>query len=552
MVRLRYYQEEAIDALYAFFNRVLEGSPIIDMATGTGKSMTIAGFIARFLRDCPTARVIVLTHVKELVEQDAAAIVRYWPQCPVGIWSAGVGLKQRAQVTVASIQSIHTHPTLFSPTDVVIIDECHLMSKNADTMYRRFIAGLKVHNPYMKVVGFTATPYRLDSGLLTEGKGRIFTDIAYSVNVGDMIAEGYLSRLVSKAGLTRADLTGLHTRGGEFLPAELADRMDKVELIRGAVEEMIAYGQDRKSWLVFCSGVAHARHVAECLNMSGIPAAMVCGETPKAEREQIIADFKAGKYRALTNADVLTTGFDHPGVDLIALLRPTKSVGLYVQILGRGLRVIYANGFDLETTEGRLAAILAGPKQDCLVLDFAGNVLRHGPIDRIKIKPAKGAGSGVSVAPAKECPSCNSLIHASIMKCPEVKADGTLCGYEWPSDPKHEATASVEALLASQIKPKEYAVTGMTVARHSKAGKPDSLRVVYACGDLKTFTEYVAVESPLAYPRKLAINWFWKRGFVAPKTVGEALAMTIPQPDTITVIPDGKYFKITNATFTHK
>lgn len=542
MIRLRYYQEEAIDALYEYFNTHPVGNPIVDTPTGSGKSMILAGFIARFLRDVPKARVIVLTHVKELIEQDGAAILRFWPEAPIGYWSAGLGVKKAAQITVAGIQSIHSHPTLFSPTDVVIIDECHLMSKNADTMYRRFIAGLMVHNPHLKVIGLSATPYRLDSGLLTEGKGRIFNDIAYSANVGKLIAEGFLSCLISKAGMTRADLSGLHTRGGEFLPAELADRMDKVELIRGAVDEMLAYGQNRKSWLVFCSGVAHAQHVADCLNLNGIPTAMICGDTPKGERERILADFKAGRLRAVTNSDVLTTGFDHPGVDLIALLRPTKSVGLYVQILGRGLRVIYASGYDLETVEGRLAAIAAGPKQNCLVLDFAGNVSMHGPIDCIKIKHKAAPGDSISVAPVKECPSCHSLVHASVMVCPE-------CNHEWPTQAKHDATASSDALLASQVQPKEYAVTGMTMMRHTKAGKGDSLRVTYQCGDLKTFTEYVGVESAQPYPRKLAVNWFWKRGIVAPKSVAEALAIKIPTPATITVIPDGKYFKIINATF---
>ena len=546
MVKLRYYQNEAIEALYAYFNTNPVGNPIVDTPTGSGKSMILAGFIHRFLADCPQGKVIVLTHVKELIEQDAAAILRFWPEAPIGIWSAGVGIKRKAQITVAGIQSIHSTPTLFSPTDIVIIDECHLLSKNSNTMYRRFIAGLLIHNPNLKVIGLSATPYRLDSGLLTEGKNRIFTDIAYSANVGDLIAEGFLSCLVSKAGQTRADLSGLHTRGGEFLPAELADRMDKVELIKGAVEEMIAFGQARKSWLVFCSGVAHAQHVADCLNLNGIPTAMICGDTPKAERAQILADFKAGRYRALTNADVLTTGFDHPGIDLIALLRPTKSVGLYVQILGRGLRVIYAQGYDLETTEGRLAAIKAGPKQNCLVLDFAGNGLLHGPIDCIKIKSKAAPGeNGVSVAPAKECPKCQALIHASIMVCPE-------CGHEWPQRAKHDAVADDAPLLASQVEPKIFRVTGMTCARHTKAHKPDSLRVTYACGDLRTFTEYVAIESALAYPRKLAVNWFWKRGHVCPKTVTAALELNIPTPETITVIPDGKFHKITNATFEFK
>lgn len=542
MFKLRYYQTEAIDATYQYFRTHPVGNPIIVLPTGAGKSPTIAGLIHRLFSSYPDIRIVVLTHVKELVEQDASAIVRYWPEVPIGIWSAGVGLKQKAQVTVAGIQSIHTHPALFSPVDIVLIDECQLLPESGETMYRRFLEALKRYNPAMKVIGFTATPYRLKSGLLIEGKNRLFTDIAYSINVADLIAQGYLARLVSKAGQVRADLSNLHRRGGEFIPAELADRMDKVHLIRGAVEEMIAYGKDRKAWLVFCSGVAHAQHVADCLNHYGIPTGMICGDTPKRERAKLIADFKSGKLRALTNSDVLTTGFDHPQIDLIAMLRPTDSVGLYMQILGRGLRPVYAPGFDLETIEGRLDALANGSKKDCLVLDFAGNVERHGPIDLIKVKSKRAPGEdAVSVAPAKECPSCHALIYASIMTCPE-------CGHVFPAQAKHDAVASEAALLASQRVPKVWQVTKARYTRHVKAGR-SSLCVTYECGNLRTFTEYLPIESQDQWAQKLAVKWFWMRGMVAPKTVSEALEMTIPTPETITVIPDGKYNKITGYSF---
>jgi DNA repair protein RadD len=273
---------------------------------------------------------------------------------------------------------------------------------------------------------------------------------------------------------------------------------------------------------------------------------MVCGDTPSETRAMLIAAFKAGHLRALTNADVLTTGFDHPGVDMIAMLRPTDSIGLYVQILGRGLRPVYGTAprghcYDLYTREGRRAAIADGPKPNCLVLDFAGNVETHGPIDSIRINhKAKGKGE-ISIAPAKECPTCHSLLHTSIMTCPE-------CGHEWPVLLKHGRVAGDGALLASQVQPTVYDVTGARYTRHTKSGKPPTLRVEYRTG-LLTFSEFVPLEDPRSWVRKHAVKWFWRRGLPCPETVDEALAMKIPRPATIRVIPDGKYFRVVDAEF---
>ena len=524
-MKLRPYQSDAIDALYTYFEHH-DGHPIVATPTGSGKSVILAGFIHRALAGDPLAGVTVITHRKELIEQDASAILRYWPEAPLGIYSSGLKSRDIQQITVAGIQSIHGSPGAFAHTDLIIIDECHLLSKTAGTMYRRFIACVQQYQPKVKVVGLTATPYRMDSGLLHKGKDRIFTDIAYEANVVDLIRDGYLSPLISRAGKTRADLSGLHTRAGDFIPAELSERMDKADLVNAACLEMMAYGQDRKSWLVFCSGVVHAGHVAACLQYYGIDAHMVCGATPSADRARLLADFKAGKIRCLTNADLLTVGFDHPGIDLIGFLRPTQSVGLYVQMAGRGLRI-------------------ADGKENCLVLDFAGNVMRHGPIDHVCItqQDAKEKGGNV-VAPAKECPECAVLVHCAVMICP-------VCDYAWPAPDKHDRTADDAPIIGGKG-PQRHAVTSVLYHRHEPAGRAPSLRVDYWCG-FKTFSTWLGIESEKDYPAKLANRWFQRRGFMMPHTVDDALYLLaendLPEPTSIEVERNGKYWNVTKEYF---
>lgn len=530
-INLRPYQTEAVQAIYDYFANQA-GNPLIVLPTGAGKSLTLAAFIKGAIEAYPATRIIVLTHVKELIEQDASAIIRYWPEAPIGIWSAGVGSKQKAQITVAGIQSIHNLPVKFAGTDLVIIDEAHLVSKKADTMYGRFLAGLRKHNPALKVIGLTATHYRMDSGLLTDGDERIFTDVAYEAHVGDLIKDGYLCPLVAKNGATKADLSGVHTRGGEFVASELQHAMDKASLIEGALDEVAKYAHDRQHVLGFCSGVEHAAHCAERANARGWAADFVTGDMNATERDAKINAFKAGRLRFLFNAMLLTTGFDYPSIDCIVMLRPTKSTGLYVQIMGRGLRK-------------------DGKKENTLVLDFAGNVERHGPIDQIRVKKkgAKGEDS-VSVAPVKECPSCHELLHTAVMLCPQ-------CGHVWESKAAHGTEAADAVIVAALEKPRVYLVDRVEYQKHQKAGKPPSLKVTYWCGP-STFDEWVPVEDERSYIKKHAVQWFWTRGLMCPKTVDESLfwAMwkeeredgrnppNIPAPDSITVRPDGKYWRV--------
>lgn len=521
MIELRPYQAAAVQAVYDYFG-THDGNPLIVLPTGAGKSLTMAAFIKGALEAYPSTRIILLTHVKELIEQDAQAIVRYWPGAPIGIWSAGVGAKQKAQITVAGIQSVHGRPATFGGTDLVIVDEAHLVPRKADTMYGRFLAGLRSYNPHLKVIGLTATHYRMDSGLLTDGEDRIFTDIAYEAHVGELIQAGYLCPLVAKNGATKADLSAVPTSGGDFVAKHLQTAMDKGELIEGALNEIAQYAHDRNHILGFCAGVEHSAHCAEAARARGWTADFVTGDMTPAERDAKINAFKAGRLRFLFNAMLLTTGFDAPHIDCIVMLRPTKSTGLYVQIMGRGLRK-------------------HASKENTLVLDFAGNVERHGPIDQIRVKKKRAKGeNAVSVAPVKECPKCHELVHPSVMKCPG-------CEHEWTASAAHGTEAADAVIVAALAQPRVYVVDRVEYERHDKAGKAPSVKVTYLCGP-STFNEWLPVEDDRSHVRKHAVRWFWDRGAMCPDTADAALDLLrenrVPAPDTITVKADGKYWRV--------
>jgi DNA repair protein RadD len=522
---LRPYQRAAIDALYDYFGGNT-GNPLVVMPTGTGKSVVIGGFIREAIAAYADTRVLVLTHVKELIAQNFMALLRAWPEAPAGIYSAGLSRRDiHAQILFAGIQSIHRHAYRVQRCDLVLIDEAHLLGRGDSGMYRSFLKQLnEINAGLLKVVGFTATPYRLDSGLLYEGKDRLFTDIAYDVPVLDMIRQGYLCPVVPKQTTTQLDVGSVGTRGGEFIAKDLEAAVDRDEVTRAAVQEIVQHGEGRGSWLVFCSGVAHARHVRDAIREHGISCETVTGDTPAGERDGILAAFKAGRLRCVTNANVLTTGFDAPGTDLIALLRPTKSVGLYVQMVGRGTR-------------------LAEGKDDCLVLDFAGNTARHGPIDMVDGRKKEPSGDGA--APIKVCPECQTINHASARRCIE-------CDHEFPPPVvKVAPQAASNALLSTQIQAAWCDVTGVTYARHEKPGKPPSLRVTYQCG-LVRHSEWVCIEHT-GFPREKAVGWWRQRApaLPTPSSVDEALAASdaLRVPIAIQVRPAGQYTEIAATRF---
>jgi len=458
-MQLRDYQQESIDALYQYFGENQDGHPLLVLPTAAGKSVIAGEFIRGVVQNWPGQRVLLLTHVKELIAQNYEKLMTLWPEAPAGIYSAGLKRRDtKSAVLFAGIQSVHNRWAEIGHVDLILIDECHLVPKSGTGMYLRFLAAMTVINPKLRVVGLTATPYRLNSGSLIEGKDRIFTDIAFDVDVMRLVNDGYLSPLVAKAMDNELDLSGVHTRAGEFKADELAKITDSDELARRVLVEILAYGAQRKSWLIFCSGVNHALKMAEIIAEFGITTATITGTTPGDERDQILADFKSGKIKCLTNCDVLTTGFDAPATDMLVFLRPTQSPGLYVQMCGRGMR-------------------LAENKKDCLVLDFGGNTQRHGPINALNPAEAKAKGKN-GKAPTRTCPACKTIMAASCTECPD-------CGHLFPRDITHDATASTAALLVDleklsiPTKTTWHNVERMHLVRHRKMGKPDSVRVAY-------------------------------------------------------------------------
>ena len=556
----RYYQNNAVYAIWDYFNSGKKGNPIVAMPTGTGKSIVIGDFVRSIYHYYPSQRVMMLTHIKELIEQNFEKLLQLWPNAPAGIYSAGLNRKDLYNnITFAGIGSVAKKAELFGHIDIIIIDEAHLVSPNDTTMYRKFINALMKVNPHLKIVGFTATAYRLGHGKIIEGEDSLFTDICYDITTLDefnkLIDEGFISTLVPKNTNLLLDTDGVHKRAGEFIAKELQDAVDKTEITEAAVREAIEIGEDRNSWLVFTSGVEHAIHTAEILNDLGIPALAVHGgnKTYKMtgkERDQAILDFKKGKVRALVNNNILTTGFDHPAIDLILMLRPTSSPGLWVQMLGRGTRPLYMDGFDLTTIEGRLASIAAGPKQDCMVLDFGGNTKRLGPINDPVLPAKKGKKTGD--APVKLCEAvngngkiCDTWIHASLKFCPE-------CGNEFIFKTKIKQGASTDELIKSDLPiVEEFIVDHITFAIHTKIDKPPMMKVSYYSG-LKVFTDYVCFEHE-GYALMKAKKWWKARTDLDfPKNTNEGLrqAESIDLATSLRVWTNKKYPEIMEYDFT--
>jgi DNA repair protein RadD len=521
---LRPYQSAAINHIYSYFEHKT-GNPLVVIPTAGGKSLVMAKFIEEVLTKYPDQRILVVTHVKELIKQNYDELKTLWPEAPAGIYSAGLKKREiQAQILFAGIQSIHDKAIKTGQCDLVLIDEAHLIPKNADTMYQRFLSSLKSINPLLKVIGFTATPYRLDSGLLHKSENAVFSDIAFEISVRKLIDDGYLSRVVSKRTATQIDVSAVGTRAGDFIAGELEAAIDIESITKSVVREICKQAFDRKSWLVFCVGVGHAYHVRDEIRRHGISCETIVGTTPSDERDALIEGFRAGRIQCLTNANVLTTGFNVPNVDMIAMLRPTKSAGLYVQIIGRGCR-------------------LAKGKENCLILDFAGNIARHGPIDVIKTK-RDSAGNTSGESPTKVCPNCQSYVHAATRDCPD-------CGYEFPVPEIDLAKKPSQLDVLSTGKPQWIDVSSVFYARHDKPGKKPSLKVDYRCG-LSTHSEWICLEHP-GYAGIKASSWWAKRapGMPRPKSINEALSHSakLKKPIQIAIKPSGKYTEIVSARF---
>src|SRR6516164_5252747 len=495
MLILRQYQEKALRELFVFW-RNGGGNPLIAMATGTGKSVVIAFLVKQLLTDYPNMRVLITAPNRELIDQDIGELLKVWPDAPIGINCDGLGSRDTdARILFATINSIYRNPKAIGRRELVIIDEAHFIPHHDQGMYRITLEALRELVPDLRVAGLTATPYRLDSGHLCEGEGRIFDSVIYQYGIGQGIRDGVLSPLTSKATIATIDVSGVGKRGGEFIADQLEAAAIKDGVVEHACDEIATYLGRRRAWLVYCVGVAHATMVRNALRARGVDCEMVLGETPSDERDRIIEDFRAGRLTALVSVMVLSYGFNVPHVDLIAMLRPTCSAGLYVQQVGRGTRK-------------------ADGKQDCRVLDFAGNVRRFGPVDNVRIK-AKSSREGA--APTKVCPECDEILPLAATEC-------SCCGHAFPRDtaPKHAAHADTVAILGPRRVVSDWMeVDDIEYGFHHK--ETPSLRVTFQCG-IHSFSKWVCLQHR-GYARTMA-EQFWRGmngDMPVPNTIDEAL-----------------------------
>ena len=536
---LRPYQNQAVDAAIKYLKEV-DGSPLISAATGTGKSVIIASIIKRLMIPRPDINVMIVTHSQELIQQNHDKLKAIWPEAPTGIYSSGLGRKELVQITFGGIQSlwrINNIPVV----NLLIIDEAHTISRKQKSMWGRFIGLLKAVNPKIKIIGLSATTFRLDSGNLTTGDDAMFTDICFDYGLKKAIDDGWLAPLTAKYTKTKYDISGVHKIAGEFNLKELQEATNKESLNSEAVAEIIAAGKNRKTWLTFCNGVDHSFAVRDEFRRQGIEAETITGETPDNLRAEILARLKAGKLRCVTNNAVLTTGVDVPNIDLIAMMRHTLSGGLLIQMAGRGTRpIIDLNPYN--DSKERREAIKNSHKPNCLFMDFARNIDRHGFLDEIT---GKDKDKKDGVAPMKECPICFSICHAAAKHCPD-------CGHEFPIEKKQINSEVYKGAVISGAEKKE--VIGVSYYPHNlnKEGKTPCLMVVYKHPDLTTTKEYICLQHEGFAQHKALKWWYERRGQSGVENLGIKMIVdagycdNLLQPKSIIVRREGKFDRVIN------
>lgn len=358
MYKLRDYQKQAVDSAVSYFKKKRDPAMVV-LPTGAGKSLVIAE-LARIAK----GRVLVLAHVKELVEQNYQKYVSYGLEA--GVFSASLGKKDRTQKAIfGSVQSIaRASDEFFEDFSLLVIDECHRVAEDGATQYQEVIKKLQDRNPGLCILGLTATPYRLglgwiyeyaQSGEIKTDQPRFFKQCVFELPLSYMIRNRYLTVPIKvDTPVTSYDFSELSESGRMYTTAEVEEILKSQKrltplIINNIVDITERY--ERQGVMIFSSSVRHAEEI-----MSYLPegqARLIVGDTEMSVRNQTVADFKEKKFKYLVNVSVLTTGFDAPHVDVIAILRPTESNSLYQQIVGRGLR-------------------LSDAKKDCYILDYTG------------------------------------------------------------------------------------------------------------------------------------------------------------------------------------
>lgn len=473
---LRWYQKQAVEAVWDYLRSTKEGAPCVVLPTGSGKTFVIAELCRQVVEW--GGRALVLAHVKELLEQTAEKLAAMVDGNTVGLYSAGLGERTTSTpIVVAGIQSVYTRAEELGEFQLLVVDEAHLIPPTGSGRYRTLLNAEKTVSPKARLVGLTATPYRMGCGWIVKdradsqdesGYDRILDTVVYDAPTSQLIADGTLSRVASRAAKRAPDFSGVHTVRGDFDENEVEKILSGRNVLESVCGEIIEKTADRHKVVVFCNRVESARKVAKILQEHdpNFAAEVVDGETASGDRADIVRRFKSDvgdtdlfgneskPLKYVCNVGVFTTGFDAPNVDCVALLRPTKSLALYQQMIGRGLR-------------------RAPNKADCLVLDFGGNIDRHGPIDL----PVPVASYTETDKNWKTCQACGGVVAKYFQICPLCGAAFSVARREVDANSGITRTSSASAILSADGEPaepivEEYQITEVEYEAHYKKNAP--------------------------------------------------------------------------------
>jgi len=552
---LRPYQLRTLDTAWdalQFKHNVLLVAPC-----AAGKTILFSKLIQRLLRENPAFRAMVLTDREILVTQSRDKLASVAPELAenIGIVCASVTTTKALdrRVTIASRQTLINNLDAFPPVQLVIVDECHLMALPTEDdhepdQFAIIINRLRDYNPNLRLLGCTASPYRLNTGYIFGSENRpgslpYFDQIDAQITTAELLAGGYIAPLVGRAEANddfASDLANVGTVAGEFNIGQLSSMMCKATHVQSCVDAWKKYASDRKKTLVFCCTIEHAEAVAAAFNDAGIPAAAIHSKLSPLDEQIRFAALEQGTMRVFTSVAKLTTGLDITDLDAGIFARPTKSTALYLQIVGRFQR-------------------LAEGKENALILDLVGATTGFGTdMDNLRVAvPRWAEGEGEPIT--KICPGenidgtvCGKSVHAAMRYCPH-------CGFAFPFEEAVEAELpglkKIEFNKKDQPEPYDVAHVDYDIHESKKSGK-FLIKVTYRCGLNLFFNEWICLpDFYKGYAVAKAEAWWAERTDEDfPSSVEEFIFLSdcLAKPLQVLVAEDGKYNRVEGAVWSRE
>ena len=443
-IELRQYQQEALNTILGAIPH--QSEILIQAATGAGKTIIFCKLIETILTKWPQVKIGILAHRKELITQAQDKLLRVWPDAPIGLACASTGepVDLDKPVVIGSVQTLVRRIKATDPFDLIIVDETHrIPPTNINSQYKTWLDAMQAANEKVRILGFTATPFRLSHGYIygwecKVGNVNLFPQLDYRISISQLQELDYLCQYRAKEITdVKKDLVGVRVTG-EYNLGDLSDVMSREEHVGSAVKAVKEYAPDRSRIVVFCVTIDHAETVMRAFQDEKFRAACVHSKMPMAQRNMILKMFERGELQVVCNVGVLTEGWDSPAVDCIVLCRPTKSVGLYVQMVGRGLRP-------------------HRDKKDVLILDLSSNCKTHGDPNSPEVEvPGPNAGVNKLKELFKVCHNCKELNSLSALFC-------VACRMEFPKKTRekeqiNDAITMTDVVFNKPKKPAPFVV----------------------------------------------------------------------------------------------